>query len=240
MIKFRHHRHNLTLLALATVCTAGTGWAQENVSGPNSPPVIIDRKQATRLVVAQPAPEYPAVAKVNYIQGPVQLELTVNGAGKVANAHVLTGNAILAASSLKAVLRWIYHPLTTASGPSGFITTVELKFALNSRGLDLTPQQAERDFLRQVKPPQVVRAPEDAGRGDVVHMRLLVNDQGQVVDMDVTLTGRAEFEAARETLQGWTFRPARWGALPIASYLELDVPVSPPSIARGATSSGGR
>jgi hypothetical protein len=67
-----------------------------------------------------------------------------------------------------------------------------------------------------------------------------VNDQGQVVDMDITPTGRAEFEAARETLQGWTFRPARWGALPIASYLDLDVPVSPPSIARGATSSGGR
>ena len=231
MIKFRHHRHNLTLLALAMVCTAGTVWAQENVSGPNSPPVIIDRKQATRLVVAQPAPEYPAVAKVNYIQGPVQLELTVNGAGKVANAHVLTGNAILAASSLKAVLRWIYHPLTTASGPSGFITTVELKFALNSRWLDLTPQQAERDFLRQVKPPQVVRAPEDAGRGDVVHMRLLVNDQGQLIDMD-TSRGRTQFEAARENLRGWRFQPARWGTLPIASYLDVDVPVSAPSLAR--------
>ena len=58
---------------------------------------------------------------------------------------------------MKAVLRWIYHPLTTASGPSGFITTVKLKFTLNDRWLDLTPQQAERDFLRQVKPPQVVR-----------------------------------------------------------------------------------
>jgi hypothetical protein len=71
-------------------------------------------------------------------------------------------------------------------------------------------------------------------------MRLLVNDQGQVVDMDVPPTGRAQFAAARETLQGWTFRPAHWGSLPIASYLDVDVPVSAPSIARAAASSGGR
>ncbi len=240
MIKFRHYRHSLFLLALAMVCAAGEVCAQENVPGPNAVPIIIDHKQAAGLVLAQSAPEYPPVAKVNYLQGHVQVELTVNGTGKVAKAHVLQGNAILAASALKAARRWIYHPLATASGPSGFITTVELKFSLHYRGTDLTPRQAERDFLRQVKPPQVVRQPEDAHPGDVAHMRLLVNDQGQVVDMEVSPMGKAQFEAACEALRGWTFRPAHWGALPIASYLEVDVPVGAPSIARAAANSGSR
>jgi hypothetical protein len=170
----------------------------------------------------------------------VELQLTVNGQGTVANAHVLQGNAILAVSALKAARRWTYHPLVKAAGPSGFITTVELKFSLIYRETELTPSQAERDFLRQVKPPQPVRPGEDAPSGDVVHMRLLVNDQGQVVDMDVAPTGPAQLEAARGTLQGWTFRPAHWGSLPIASYLDVDIPVSAPTIAGAATSSGGR
>jgi hypothetical protein len=117
---------------------------------------------------------------------------------------------------------------------------VELKFALHYPMTDLTPRQAERDFLRQVKPPQAVRPPENAHPEEVVHMRLLVNDQGQVVDMEVSPMGRAQFEAARETLQGWTFRPAHWGSLPIASYLEVDVPVSALPIARAAANSGSR
>ncbi len=71
-------------------------------------------------------------------------------------------------------------------------------------------------------------------------MRVLVNDQGQVVDMDLPATGQAQFEAARETLQSWTFRPAHWGSLPIASYLDVDVPVSAPSIAPTAANPGGR
>jgi TonB family protein len=242
MINSRHYRGSLFLLTLAMVCAAGQVRAQKDVSGSSDAPVTIDRRQAAGMVLVQPAPEYPPVAKVNYLQGRVRLKITVNRAGKVSSAHVLEGDALLAVSALKAVSRWIYHPLVTASGPSGFITTVEVKFILFYREMemDLTPKQAEQDFLRQVKPPQVVRAKADAPPKDVVHMRLLVNDQGEVVDREVLPTDSAQFEAARETLQGWTFRPAHWGTLPIASYLDVDVPVSTPSIVRAATNSGGR
>jgi len=98
----------------------------------------------------------------------------------------------------------------------------------------LPPLQAERDFLRQVKPPQAVRTPEGPPSQDVVHMRLLVNDQGEVDDIEVSPIGEPEFEAARETVQGWTFRPAHWGNLPVASYFDVEVPVSAPSISRAA------
>jgi len=239
MIKLRHYRHTVFLLALAMVCAGGNVCAQESVPGLNSTPIIIDRKQAAGLVVAQAAPEYPPVAKVNYLQGHVQVEVTVNGTGKVAKAHVLHGNAILAASALKAARRWVYRPLATASGPSGFITTVELKFSLHYHSMELTPQQAEKDFMRQIKPPQVVRQLVDADPRNVVHMRLLVSDQGEVVDMAGLPMAKGQFEAACVTLRSWTFYPAHWGSLPIAAYLEVDVPVSVPSIARTAANSGG-
>ena len=240
MINFRHFRSCLFLLALAMVGAGEKLRAQENVSGPNGLPVIMDHKQAVRLVLAQPTPEYPTVAKMNYLQGHVHLELTVDGRGKVANAHVLEGNAILAASAVKAARRWTYHPLATAAGPSGFITMVEVRFVLDFRKAVLTPQQALRDFVRQIKPPQVVRTGEDAPSEDVVHMRLLVNDQGEVDDLEISPMGRARFEAAREILRGWTFRPAHWGTLPIASYLDVDVPVGAPSVVRTAANSGSR
>lgn len=240
MIRFRQYHHGLFVLTLAMCCAGGKVCAQENASRPNIPLVTLDIKQAAGLVLSQPAPVYPPVAKVNYLQGHVQLELTVNDNGKVASAHVLDGNAILAVAAMKAALRWNYKPLTTDSGPSGFITIVKIKFTLNCQGMDLTPRQAERDFLRQVKPPQVVRQPDDAHPEDVVHMRLLVNDQGEVVDQEIWHAGRAHVVAAHQTLQGWIFRPARWGSLPIASYLEVDVPVSAPSIAQASAAAGRR
>ena len=237
MTKHQQCRHSLFLLALATLCASGELRAQENSADPNSVPTVVDHKEASALIMMQSAPEYPPIAKINYIQGQVKVKLTVNGKGKVASAHVLNGDALLAESALKTTLRWIYHPLTTPRGPSGFITTVKVKFTLNSKRTDLTPEQAERDFQRQVKLPQIVRPPEGSHSGDLVHMRLLVNDQGQVVDMETSTEDVARDDAAREALRGWTFRPAHWGSLPIASYLDVDVPVSAQSVTRAAANS---
>ena len=238
--KLRHYLPNLLLPALAITCTIATVRAQEPVRGPDALPVIIDPKQIVRLAMAQPRPEYPPVAKVNYLQGVVQMELTIDGEGNVANIHVVIGNPILAVAAMNATRQWIYHPLATPSGPSGFITMVRVKFALPHPGLDLSPQQAERDFDRQVKPPQVNRPPEDAHPQAVVHMLLLLNDQGQVVDKGTSPLGSAMFEAACETLRGWTFRPAHWGSLPVASYLMVDVPVSALPATRAAVNSAPR
>jgi TonB family protein len=240
MNKLRHYLPNLLLPALAITCTVAAMCAQDSVPGPNTLPVILDPRKMAKLAMAQPAPEYPAVAKINFLQGMVQLEVTINSKGNVAAVHVVDGNPILAAAAIKAVRQWIYHPLTTASGPSGFMTTVRLNFSLRHRAKDLTPRQAEQDFDRQVKPPQMNRPPEDARPQELVHMRLLVNDQGQVVDREVSPLSTARFEAACETLRSWTFRPAHWGSLPIASYLLVDVPVSATSVVRAAATAASR
>ncbi|HMD84749.1 MAG TPA: TonB family protein [Terriglobia bacterium] len=227
-----HYCQSLCLLALTFVCTAGTVCAQDDAPASNGLPAVIHGKRAAKMVMPHASPEYPPVAKVNHLEGQVQLELTVDGEGKVDKAHVLDGNAILAESALRATRGWTFHPLTTRSGPAGFTAEVRLIFTLQDRGAGLRPRRPEQDFLRQVKPPQVVRPMEEAHPGDVVRMRLLVNDQGQVVDCVWAPGGEAQFESACGTLRRWTFRPAHWGNLPIASYLDVDVPVSASSVAR--------
>jgi TonB family protein len=236
MMKFRHDLHNALLSALAVLCTVVTVCAQDYVAVPELPQVITNPRQLAALVLAQPVPEYPPVAKVNYLEGLVQIEITVDNHGKVSNAHVLNGNPILAAAALKAVSHWVYLPLATAAGPAGFITTVRLKFALHRQRVVLTPRQAERDFQRQVKPPQIVSPAKEAQPAKIVHLRLLVNDQGQVVDTDAARLDRAQFKAVYENLRRWTFHPAHWGTLPIASYLNVDVPLGEPPAARAANS----
>jgi TonB family protein len=191
-------------------------------------------------VIAQPAPEYPAVARVNYVEGLVQIQITVNNHGNVSDAHVLKGNPVLATAALKAVSHWMYRPLATATGPAGFNTTVRLKFSLHHPGVQLSPQQAERDFNRQVRPPQIVPPAHGSQTAGLVRMRLLVNDQGQVVDSDATRQDRAQFDAVSTNLRGWTFHPAHWGTMPIASYLDVDVPMGPASVARAAASPDAR
>jgi len=239
MMKLRHDLHYALLPALAILCTVVTTCAQDYAAGPELPQVIDHRKLAA-LVLAQQTPEYPPVAKVNYLEGLVQIEITVNNLGNVSNAHVLKGNPLLATTALKAVRHWVYRPLATAAGPSGFNTTVRLKFSIHHPGIQLSPQQAERDFQRQVKPPQMVPPANDGQAEGVVHMRLLVNEQGQVVDRDASPMDKAQFEAACENLRGWTFHPAHWGTLPIASYLNVDVPLSPPSVTRAAANPDAR
>ncbi len=220
------------LLAVSLLCAAGFLCAQANEPVAADLPILVDPKQAAALILSQVAPEYPPVAKVNYIGGQVQVQLTVNNKGKVASAHVLDGIAILAESALKATRGWVYRPLPTPSGPSGFMTTVKVRFNLKSRVAPLTARQAEQDFLRQVRPAEVVRPPEATQPEGSVHMRVLINEQGQIDDMKVSPTDKARFELAREILRRWTFRPARWGTLPIASYIEIDVPVGAAFVAR--------
>lgn len=234
MTKSRQYQRNLVFLHAALVCAASAAQPQESVQPVKDLPIVINRKQAAALLVTQLRPEYPPVAKINYVEGQVQLELTVNDKGTVASAHVLDGMAILAESALNASLKWLYRPLSTPKGTSGFITTVRVRFNLRSRGTELTARQAERDFLRQVKPAQAVRPYREVDGGNSVHLRLLVNDQGQIVDMGAAPTEKSRFDAAREILRGWTFRPAHWGTLPIASYLEIDVPVDTSPVTRAA------
>jgi TonB family protein len=224
-----------SLLVLALACLPRVAPALAQVNPRIIPPIVVDAKKASHLLLVQSRPEYPALAKVNYIQGRVQLEVEVKSNGKVEHAHVLTGHPVLAASSLKAIHDWTYRPLLTSSGPSGFLTIVTMNFSLRFKLQDLRPSQAERDLARQVKPPVVAGRPAETSTGTFVQLRLLVDDHGEVIDSGPAPNVTRDIGPAQKNLQSWTFRPAHWGTLPIAWYIDVNVPVTPATIPQTTT-----
>jgi hypothetical protein len=104
---------------------------------------------------------------------------------------------------------------------------VNINFTLRMKKADIGPEQAESDFRRQVKPPEVLTRPEETASSDPsVRMRLLVDTEGKVVDSEILKGIPTQIERARKSIERWSFRPARWGALAVPWYFDVDVPVS--------------
>ncbi len=210
-------------LAAACLCAAIPDGAQ--TANPARAPKRLDSKAAAKLLKKHDQPEYPSVAKLNFIQGPVRLQVLVSSQGKVREAHVLSGHPILAASALRSVRDWVFHPLKTKDGAASFATLIDVVFSLRTRKLAPLPARPEEYLDRQVKPPEVVDSLPETNGGDAVRLRVLVGDKGQAIDTR-PLSGRSsDFAAARRIISCWTFRPARWGTLPVPWYLDVDVPV---------------
>ena len=185
-------------------------------------------KEASRLLVSQTPPEYPVLAKVNYIQGRIRVRLTVDTEGKVVNVHVLSGNPLLAAAVLNSVSGWRYRPYMARDGhtPTAFETKLEVNFSLRTNRMDLMPTKAESDFGRQVKPPEVLTASGISTTTDAfVRLRLLVGADGKVIDSEILKGIPSLLEKATRVITRWSFRPARWGTLAVPWYLDVEVPV---------------
>ena len=213
-----------TFAVIAMSNAAGVVLAEASGAQPLTEPVTLSEKSARNLLASRVSPEYPALARINYIQGKVRLQLLVSREGKVTAAHVLEGNPILAASALKAVRGWFYRPFQTASGPTEFLAAVEVRFALQNRRVRLFPPRAEQDFSRQVHAPEIIAKPDVPRPSSGVRLRVLVNEEGTPVDYALLSGQLSAFSRARQVVDGWKFRPASWGTLAVPWYLEVDVP----------------
>ena len=225
---------------MMVLCLLGfpPAWAQRPDG--QQPLPELDAKAASRLLYSQVTPEYPVLAKVNFIQGRVRVQLVVSPEGKVVSAHVQSGNPLLAAAVLDSVGVWRYRPHMGKDGPTSFATKLEVNFQLRTRSTDLVPTRAESDFRRQVKPPEVLTRPADPpGADPSVRLRLLVSAEGKVMDSEVLKGIPSLLERARKVVKRWSFRPARWGTLFVPWYLEVDVPVDNASVQAGVGSQHG-
>jgi len=232
-------RRYLQSMSLVLLCLLELphAWAQHAEEAEQLP--VLGVKEATRRILSQASPEYPVLAKVNYIQGRVRVQLVISAAGTVVSAHVLEGNPLLAAAVLNAAHGWRYHPYVVAGSATAFITSVEIRFMLHTKKLDLNPKQAESDFGRQVKPPEVLTGRKETHSADpLVRMRLLVSAEGKVIDSEILRGVTPEIERARKIIEHWSFRPARWGTLSVPWY--LDVPVDHAPVQAGLGSPTGR
>lgn len=200
--------------------------SQSDSSVNDSP--MVDSKMASKLLIDEVRPEYPPLAKLNYIQGSVRVQLRVTREGKVLEAHVVHGHPFLAEATLQAVRHWVYRPLRRGSQASGFLTVVDVKFSLHGRTAERLPPTPEQDLNRQVHPPALLGSPVASGSVEAVRMRVLVGDKGRVLDAEPLGGSPGDFRAARRTVEQWQFKPARWGNHAVPWYLDIDVPAAAP------------
>jgi len=219
-------------LSFFSACLALACVAHAQTDTLNPRPVTLDGKAATGLIVAQTKPEYPALARINYIQGKVRLQVLVSPEGKVTQANVVRGHPFLAAAALKAVHRWLYKPFRTERGPVPFVTVVDVNFALRNIKQDQIPPQPEEDLSRQVRPPAMLTP--TATHAPVKHLRVLVSGEGEALDVNPIDGFPYQYDTALKLVEHCQFQPARWGALAVPWYLEVDVPVQEQPAAKAA------
>jgi TonB family protein len=84
-----------------------------------------------RRLVYAPRPEYPKLARLAHIEGPVVLEAVVSRDGTVGMAHALSGPQMLRDAAQKALLNWRYLPYMVDGRPRDVATIIEMDFRLD-------------------------------------------------------------------------------------------------------------
>jgi TonB family protein len=186
----------------------------------------LDGAAAAKLLIHVAKPAYPAVAKVNFVQGVVKLEVKVTPKGRVAEAHVLDGQPILAVAALEAVRKWLYRPYDLHGQPVPFSTYVIVRFNLHPHSYrGQLPKDADDYLEKQIRPPKVINGPQPDQSDAGIQMKVLVGSKGEVVDATSPRADGPEVDLARKSLQSWKFRPARWGSLAVPWYITVKVPL---------------
>ena len=75
-------------------------------------------------------PLYPALAKQAHTEGDVSIQIVVDKAGNVSDAHVTSGPSVLRDAALNAVRRWKYEPSLLDGQPTSVQMLVTVRFKL--------------------------------------------------------------------------------------------------------------
>ncbi len=211
---------------LVAFVLAGANAPAAAKAAPPEPIAELSNEAAARLLIHVVKPDYPPVARVNFIRGKVQLKIKVTSKGRVSEVHWLQGEPILAVAAVESVRKWLYRPYVSQEGPVPFSTYVTVKFDLHPHSFkDRMPMGADDYLEKQVHPPEVVSQPRQDLSAVGIPMKVLVDSRGEVVDATSMKAAEPEIDMARKSLRSWKFRPARWGALAVPWYVMVTVPL---------------
>jgi TonB family protein len=216
------------LLAFA-LAGSNVRLAAKSVSSPQI--AELNNEAAAKLLIHVAKPAYPAIAKVNFVQGDVILRIKVTPTGHVDEAHVVDGEPILAVAALDAVRKWLYRPYHSPEGPAPFLTFVVVKFNMHPHHFrGHLPMNAANYLEKQIRLPEVISRPQQAASPRSIPMKVLVGSKGEVVDATSANALGPDVELARKNLRLWKFRPARWGAIAVPWYVTVNVPIECPAM----------
>jgi len=115
------------VVAILVVFLGATLWAQLS---PSRVTLAQDVLQAKLVKESSPDPRYPEEARKKGLQGAVKLHVLVARDGSVKKLSVISGDPILAKSSLDTVRRWKYQPTLSNGKPVEVESVVEITFTI--------------------------------------------------------------------------------------------------------------
>lgn len=83
------------------------------------------------MLIRQPKPTYPPLAKQARIQGVVRLNAIIGKDGTIQNLQVANGHPLLVPAALDAVKQWVYKPTLLNGEPVEVITQIDVNFTLS-------------------------------------------------------------------------------------------------------------
>jgi len=89
-------------------------------------------KSSANRLIHQVEPEYPPEARAKGIQGPVVLDVQVEGDGRVGSVNVVSGDPALSEAAVRAVKQWVYQPFSVNGKPVERQTRVTIRFTQSS------------------------------------------------------------------------------------------------------------
>lgn len=96
-----------------------------------APPLAQGGQLKPAQVVSRVEPEYPRIARQAGASGLVELQATIGADGKVKDAKVIKGNAMLHRAALDAVLQWRYKPALLNGTPVESPVEIKLNFVVH-------------------------------------------------------------------------------------------------------------
>ena len=92
--------------------------------------VRVSQKVMQVMIAKKVAPEYPADAKKDHVQGAVQLKVLIDKEGNVRDVQLINGHPALTQSAIDAVQQWKYKPYLLNGEPVEVETQVTVNFTL--------------------------------------------------------------------------------------------------------------
>jgi protein TonB len=104
-----------------------SGRASRGISD-DSDMIDVSSGMMAGYLVSAPKPDYPGLAKIAHIGGPVVLQAVVAKNGTVLATHVLSGHRLLRGAAQDAVRRWRFRPYVMDGHPVEVSTIVTVRF----------------------------------------------------------------------------------------------------------------
>jgi protein TonB len=83
------------------------------------------------LLIYQPSPEYPRIARAARIQGQVLLKAVISRDGRIEDLQAISGHPMLIPPAIRAVQQWRYRPYLLNGEPVEVETEITVNFLLS-------------------------------------------------------------------------------------------------------------